>query len=134
MIGTDSKKTRWSFLIGIILIVGIFFLNDLIDKTRFRKNGKIAMAKIMEIDPAGKSGLNIKYRYVFSNKTYENSCSLAQFSKAIYELENDNRALWVLVDTTNPRNAHLLLNRHDFEKYQIAPTDSVNWIFNYTEN
>jgi hypothetical protein len=126
------KKNMLYFLIGAVIIIGIFCADYYLKRKEFSNNRKILHAKIIGITPGGKSGIDVNYQYSYSSTVYSDSRSEAQYSNSIGDLVNDNRTIWVLIDSLRPNKSYLLLDRTDYEKFNITPTDSVTWIFKYT--
>lgn len=122
------KNKKVALIIGFILFL-FFLLFVIIRQKRLSNNGVLLQAHTLNWASSAKMGMSLRYEFYFNNerKTGDNS-----FAKIRWLRDFENRDFPVMYDSVLG-SSQLLVEPSDFERFNIAFPDSLNWVREYTK-
>ena len=118
------------FIFLVILVILIY--RHLILENRLKNNYKVSFGTVYKNLREGKGdGVIVHYQFRVFSKVYKGA-------RTFQALHNDasillERTFPVIYDTNNIENCDILIQKRDFDKYEIPYPDSLNWVQPYFE-
>lgn len=98
-------------------------------KSNLENNRKLTTGQVYKFRPVGSKypGGTANFRYLVDDSIYDGSTSFKSINKKLgYKLVDS--LFYVLYDSNRPTNAVILIDKGDFEYYDISYPDSLKWL------
>lgn len=125
---------KWGKIGSLLFLVIIIFLSIQNGKnihTHLLKNKVVIVGYMTEKipnNPKSPGGISFMFRYEYKGKVYEMySSSYAFANNTDYSNRLVKKFYPVVLDSTNPNNSDILLNREKFTEYDVPFPDSLEW-------
>jgi hypothetical protein len=112
----------------LVIFLGIFLFFNY-KKQRLKTRQKTAKAFVYSYKPGKRADYWIFYRFTFNNVEVKGSHKKDLPVEKISYLIDHKIPLDVIFDSLDPQNAHLLLEKEDFEEFDMPFPDSMNKIY-----
>lgn len=121
---------KWEVRIAIILILFIVIFVTLFPKTkeqRIKNNALFTVGKIISIEDGHRAAPAFYYYKYVVNKDTISSDRSGNSIKYIFL----NKSFPIIFNSNKPKENRMLIYPRDFERFDIAFPDSLNWVKQY---
>ncbi|RIJ34017.1 hypothetical protein [Pontibacter oryzae] len=121
-----SKKSRTLIVAGaVILLLLLYFRSIKLEKGNKKEQAQ-AVATIAELKAGYRGGITMTYRFFYKNKRYSGTRKV--FISSSYIKRFKDKHFTVVFNKLEPSKNRLLLLAKDFEEFDVAYPDSLEWI------